>query len=137
MALLPRGDNLRQPSSHSGSDRSPRRPALGSVVSRLRPGAKDIPAYVSIENPVDWERAYYAGVEHEPFHVGGSSPREAIDNLGRRQDVNDLRFNDRRDLLQDLDAIRRDLELGAAAEGVDRFRQRALDIVTSARVRDA
>src|SRR5579863_1117810 len=64
-----------------------RRPALGSVVSRLRPGAKDIPAYVSIENPVDWERAYYAGVEHEPFHVGGSSPREAIDNLGRRQEV--------------------------------------------------
>jgi len=114
-----------------------RRPALGSVVSRLRPGAKDIPAYVSIENPVDWERAYYAGVEHEPFHVGGSSPREAIDNLGRRQEVSDLRFNGRRELLHDFDALRRDLELGTAAEGVDRFRQRALDIVTSARVRDA
>src|SRR5262245_38524677 len=41
------------------------RPALGSVVSRLRPGPSDIPLYVSIENHVDWERAYYAGVEHE------------------------------------------------------------------------
>jgi hypothetical protein len=114
-----------------------RRPALGSVVSRLRPGAKDIPAYVSIENPVDWERAYYAGVEHEPFHVGGSSPRDAIDNMGRRKEVNDVRLSDRRDLLQGLDTVRRDLELGDGARGVDRFRQQALDIVTSARVRDA
>src|SRR4051812_3634782 len=49
-----------------------RRPALGSVVSRLRPGPKDIPPYVSIENHADWERAYYAGIEHEPLRIGGS-----------------------------------------------------------------
>jgi len=114
-----------------------RRPALGSIVSRLRPGEKDIPSYVSIENQFDWERAYYAGVEHEPFRVGGSSPREAIDNMGRHKDVSALRMNDRHGLLQDLDAARRELELGEAARGIDRFRQRALDIVTSARVRTA
>jgi hypothetical protein len=59
-----------------------RRPALGSVVSRLRPGDKGVPPYVSIENHPDWERAYYAGPEHEPFRVGGSSPREATSNMG-------------------------------------------------------
>lgn len=114
-----------------------RRPALGSVVSRLRPGAKDMPSYVSIENHFDWERAYYAGVEHEPLRVGGSSPREAIDNMGRPRDVTAARLTDRHGLLSDLDLVRRDLELGEAARGVDRFRQRALDIVSSNRVRDA
>jgi len=114
-----------------------RRPALGSVVSRLRPGAKEVPPYVSIENHFDWERAYYLGVEHEPVRVGGSSPREAIDNLARQREVNAVRLDDRRGLLHDLEDARRDLELGEAARGIDRFRQRALDIVTSSRVRDA
>lgn len=114
-----------------------RRPALGSVVSRLRPGAKEIPPYVSIENHFDWERAYYAGVEHEPVRVGGSSPREAIENMGPHRDVTAVRLDDRHGLLRNLDAARRELELGVSAGGVDRFQQRALDIVTSTRVRDA
>ena len=114
-----------------------RRPALGSIVSRLRSGAKEIPPYVSIENHFDWERAYYAGVEHEPFRVGGSSPREAIENLGCHRDVSAVRLDDRHDLLQRLDAIRLNVELGDIARGIDRFQQRALDIVTSTQVRDA
>jgi hypothetical protein len=114
-----------------------RRPALGSVVSSLRPGPKEIPPYVSIENQFDWERSYYLGVEHEPVRVGGSSSREAIENLGRQQDISTVRLDDRRTLLQDLEAVRRDVELGEAARGIDRFRQRALDIVTSSQVKDA
>jgi hypothetical protein len=114
-----------------------RRPALGSVVSRLRPGPSDIPPYVSIENHVDWERAYYAGVEHEPLRVGSSSPREAIDNMGLRPDVSPARLGDRYGLLQELDARRFGLDLGEAARGIDRFRQRAHDIVTSKKVREA
>jgi hypothetical protein len=115
-----------------------RRPALGSVVSRLRPGPSDIPPYVSIENHIDWERAYYAGLEHEPLRVGGASPREAIDNMGLRPDVSPARLSGRYDLLQDLDARRCGLEqLGEAARGIDRFRQRAHDIVSSKKVRDA
>src|SRR5262249_48357615 len=109
----------------------------GSVVSRLRPGAKEIPPYVSIENHVDWERAYYAGVEHEPLRVGGSGPREAIENMGRPKDVTAVRLTHPQGLRQDLEPARRDLELGDGGRGVDRFRQRALDIVTSTRVREA
>jgi hypothetical protein len=114
-----------------------RRPALGSVVSRLRPGAKDVPPYVSIENHIDWERAYYAGVEHEPVRVGGSGPREAIENMGCRPEVTAARMIDRQALLDDLDNIRRHLDLEDAGQGIDRFRRRALDIITSTRVRDA
>ncbi|MBI3866577.1 MAG: DUF1501 domain-containing protein [Planctomycetia bacterium] len=114
-----------------------RRPALGSIVSRLRPGPKDMPTYVSIENHYDWERAYYAGVEHEPVRIGGSSPRESIENMGQRKEVPVARLTDRHGLLNDLDSVRRDLELGATASGIDRFRERAFDIVSSSRVRDA
>lgn len=114
-----------------------RRPALGSVISRLRPGAKDIPPYVSIENAFDWERAYYAGPEHEPVRFGGSNPREAIENLGRQKDLTTVRLDDRHSLLMNLDAVRRQLDLGDAALGIDRFQRKALDIVTSSQVREA
>ena len=114
-----------------------RRPAVGSVVSRLRRGSPEIPPYVSIENHPDWERAYYAGVEHEPLRAGGSSPGEAIENMGPHKDVNSVRLDDRHGLLNDLDSIGAKLEFGESARGVDRFRQRALDIITSPRVREA
>lgn len=114
-----------------------RRPALGSVISRLRPGAKDIPPYVSIENHFDWERAYYAGPEHEPVRFGGSNPREAIENLGLQKELTTVRLDDRHSLLVNLDAVRRNLDLGDAALGIDRFQRKALDIVTSSQVREA
>jgi hypothetical protein len=114
-----------------------RRPAVGSVVSRLRPGPKDIPPYVSIENHFDWERAYYAGIEHEPLRFGNSSPRESIDNMGRRDNMTSLRLVDRDGLLRNLESVRREVELGIKTNQTDGFRQRALDIVTSSKVRDA
>jgi hypothetical protein len=114
-----------------------RRPALGSVVSKLRPGTKEIPPYVSIENNTDWERAYYAGAEHEPVRIGGARSREALENMGRHRDLTTIRMDDRQSLLQNLDATRRGLDLGAAARGFDRFQQKALDVVTSSAVRDA
>jgi Protein of unknown function (DUF1501) len=114
-----------------------RRPAVGSVVSRLHQGDSAMPPYVSIENNLDWERAYYLGVEHEPVRVSGSSPRETIENMGRVRDVSTVRFDDRQQLLEDLDHVRREIDLGATARGVDRFQQRAFDIIASTRVRDA
>lgn len=113
------------------------RPAVGSVVSRLRPGAKDIPPYVSIENRHDWERAYYAGIEHEPVRIGGDSPREAIENMGRHQSLTAPRLVDRHCLLKDLETSRRQLEREQDSRGIDGFRQRALDLITSTRVREA
>src|SRR5204863_172879 len=114
-----------------------RRPAVGSVVSRLRPGPKDIPPYVSIENAHHWERAYYLGNEHEPLRVGSWSSREAVENMGRHRDVSEIRLSDLQDLMQGLDSVRRSLDLGDLGRGIDRFQRRALVIVTSSRVREA
>ena len=114
-----------------------KRPALGSVVSKLRPGSCEIPTYVSVENQFDWERSYYLGSEHEPVRIGGSTPREAIDNFGRNRDLTAIRLENRRGLLNDLDLVRRELEFHDLASGIDQFQQRALEIVTSSRAREA
>jgi hypothetical protein len=113
------------------------RPALGSVVSRLRRGRSAIPPYVSLNNRADWERAYYLGVEHEPFRVGDGNFREPLDNLGRRRDVSARRLEDRKGLLRAFDTLRRDLDGKGALEGLDAFQARALQMVTTGKVRDA
>jgi hypothetical protein len=114
-----------------------RRPALGSVVSRFRRGASSIPPYVSLENQPDWERAYYAGIEHEPFRVGGGNAREALDDMGRPATVSRQRLENRADLLRSIRTLRHDFDGQGAAKGVDSFQKRALEIVSSGKVRDA
>ncbi len=113
------------------------RPALGSVVSRLRRGAADVLPYVSLQNAPDWERAYYLGVEHEPFRVGGGSAPEALDNMHLRQNTSVPRLETRIDLLHNFDKIRRDFDARGTAQGIDAFQARALEIVVSGKVHNA
>ncbi len=114
-----------------------RRPALGCVVSRLRGAGSGIPPYVSLANQPDWERAYYAGAEFEPFRVDSGNPREALDNMGPRVDVSPQRLENRSDLLHAFDNMRRQLETIGMGRGIDAFQARALEIVASGKVRDA
>lgn len=111
------------------------RPALGSIVSRLRPSAPGVPTYVSMDNAADWERAYYAGFEHEPFRVGGGNSPESFENMGHRQPVTRLEM--RNDLRRGLDTFRRTLSENETLRAVDVFQTRAIDIVASGKVRDA
>jgi hypothetical protein len=113
------------------------RPALGSVVSRLRGGRSAIPPYVSLNNGADWERAYYLGVQHEPFRVGGGNAHEPLDNLSRCRGVSAQRLEDRKELLRAFDTLRRDLDGKGALEGLDAFQTRALEMIASGKVRDA
>jgi hypothetical protein len=114
-----------------------RRPAIGSVVSRLRGGRADVPPYVSLANQPDWERAYYAGPQFEPFRVDSGNPKEALDNMGRLRDVSPQRLEDRGDLLRAFDTMRQRLDRIGFSQGIDAFQSRALQIVTSGKVRDA
>jgi hypothetical protein len=113
------------------------RPALGSIVSRLRSDGSAIPPYVSLENQPDWERAYYLGIEHEPFRVGNANPREVLENMSRHRDISVQRLESRKDLLHAFDNMRRDLDSKGAATGIDAFQARALEIVASGKVREA
>ena len=110
------------------------RPAFGSVASRLLGGDSALPKYVSLERSsggmFDFEKPHYAGAAHAPFRPFG----EAVDDLRPAKDLDQL--GDRKALLNRFDRMRRDLDRGAL-DGTDRFTARALDVLTSPRVRDA
>jgi hypothetical protein len=112
-----------------------RRPAFGSVVSRLAGNASALPTYVSLDRPTtdqfEFEKPFYAGSGHAPFRPFGS----ALDDLMPVRSLDQLR--ERRSLVTTFDAMRRDLDAQQAAAGMDRFQAQALDIITSPRVRDA
>ncbi len=117
-----------------------RRPALGSVVSRVRDSDSPIPPYVSIRGQFHWERPYYLGHEYEPFRIAensGNIGTESLANMSRPKEVSGVRLGSRRELLRALDDRRRELDFAASGAAVDAYQQRALEIVASSQVRDA
>src|ERR1700722_9513868 len=74
-----------------------KRPAFGSVVSKLAPSTSSLPTYVSLDRPstdqFEFEKPYYAGSNHAPYRPFG----EALDDL---RPVGSLdQFGDRKKLL--------------------------------------
>ena len=112
-----------------------KRPAFGSVVSRVAGNASGMPPYVSLDRPTsdqfEFEKPYYAGAGHAPFRPFGPS----VEDLHPVKSFEQLR--DRRQLLSAFDTMRRDLDAFGAVAGLDRFQAEALDLVTSPKVRDA
>ncbi|HJZ56191.1 MAG TPA: DUF1501 domain-containing protein, partial [Gemmataceae bacterium] len=112
-----------------------KRPAFGSVVSRLTPSDSPLPPYVSLSrastDQFEFEKPYYAGSGHAPFRPFG----EALDDLQPVKSLDQLQ--DRRQLLTAFDSARRELDRGDTAAGADKFRAQALDIITSPKVREA
>lgn len=111
------------------------RPAFGSVASRFLGGDSALPAYVCLNRATvdrfEYEKPHYAGSGHAPFRPFG----DALDNMTPVKSLEQLR--DRRALLTAFDTMRRDLDKTDALSGMDRFQARALDMITSPRVRDA
>jgi hypothetical protein len=121
----------------TGSPDRGKRPAFGSIVSYLRPQGEAIPPYVSLnyEPPglYDYEGPLYTGAAHRPF-----APRdEGIENLSLARDVTLERATNRRQLVRQFDRLHRSIDRSGAMAAVDSFTARALEIVSSPRVRDA
>jgi hypothetical protein len=121
---------------YSGLPRtSGRRPAFGSVVSRLAGNGSALPSYVSLNrqsnDQFEFEHPYYVGPGHAPFRPFG----DALSDMAVVQGP--ARFQDRRQLLASLDTLRREIDHGERIAAMDRFQAQALDIVTSPRVREA
>jgi hypothetical protein len=113
------------------------RPAFGSVVSRLRTDVTSgLPPYVSLWKPGVFgtqELPGYAGSAHRPFFPSGPG----LENLRLHGDVSLNRLNDRKELLQSIDTLRRDLDTGADFAGMDQFTAQAFDTITSSKARTA
>jgi len=107
------------------------RPAFGSVAGKVLGSDTSLPAYVSVTSPSEYEKPHYAGAGHAPFSPLGES-------LGNLEPVKDLgRLEDRKRLLASFDTMQRDLDTSGAWDRLDRSQARALELITSARAREA
>lgn len=110
-----------------------KRPCFGSVVSYLKGRRDTLPPYVSFMNAMRDEDPSYCGSSHKYFNPSGPG----LDNLGLVSGVTMDRLQDRKSLLQSLDNIRREVDYAGQLEGVDTFKARALDMVSTSEARAA
>jgi hypothetical protein len=116
-------------------------PSCGSIVARqlghLNPR---LPAYVMIPRMVPGTGPAYLGVAQKPFETQADPATPGpfrLPNFGLPQGVTLERVGDRRQLLNSFDQLRRDLDASGQMAALDRFGQRAWDILTSRAARDA
>jgi hypothetical protein len=114
-------------------------PGYGAVVSKELAAAPDLPPFVAIPNTP--QVPGYLGVEFAPFSTN-ATPKAGQPftvrgiTIGRGLSIDEI--EKRRHLLTDLDATFRGYEKSSdLVNGLDRFSQRAYDIISSPRSREA
>src|SRR4051812_36204400 len=115
-------------------------PSCGSVVAERRgANAPRLPAYVCLPSPPPSANAAYLGASYNPFSPGGDPNSEhfQVRDLQLTQRVRLDRFKNRKQLLQGIDKLRRDVDVQGTAEGLDHFYRDAFEIVTSEDCRNA
>lgn len=109
-----------------------KRPALGSVVSYLRPRRDGLPPYVSVYEP-EQESPTYLGPAHGAFVPRG----DGLENLRLSRTLSLDRLRTRQALHQQLDQLRRDIDQTGTFAALDGFSQQAVDMITSSKARAA
>jgi hypothetical protein len=135
------------PAAASGQIGPNRRPAIGCVVSKLRGTGGPVPPYVSLSNHKllrsydDPEVPAYLGIAHKPIQVSGKPFSEDVsimNDLTLPPEVSLQRLDDRKALLRTFDTLGRQLDAAQQeTKSMDSFQARALEMITSTRVRDA
>jgi hypothetical protein len=116
-------------------------PSCGSIVSKqLAHENKNLPPYVMIPRLVPGTGSAYLGVAHKAFETNADPAQPGpfkLPNFELPQGLTLERLGERRDLLTSFDQIRRDVDKSGQMSAMDRFNQKAWDILTSAAARDA
>lgn len=111
-----------------------KRPAFGSIVSRLAPTKASLPTYVSLSESsdmFDYEKPHYAGAGHAPFRP----LKESLSDLTPVKNLAQL--ENRKALLAAFDSLHRNIDQRDGFGGLDRFQAQALEMIASPKVRDA
>lgn len=116
-------------------------PSCGSIAARqlghLNP---KLPAYVMIPRMVPGTGPAYLGVACKPFETQADPANSGpfrVPNFDLARGVTLERAGDRRQLLGGFDRVRRELDQSGQMDGLDRYQQRAWDILTSSAAREA
>ena len=110
----------------------------GAVITRLQGDTGTMPPYVHIGGKLFMSPGVGGGVfgaACEPILITNPLAGQSLPEWQLAGDIPATRFQHRRELLTSLDRLR--AKAGAAAEKMDAIHQRAADILTSTRVRDA
>jgi uncharacterized protein (DUF1501 family) len=133
VAVEEHSDSLVSTGYSENTNRTAHHPSFGSVLSKVRGGAGDIPPYVSLRGMSVGTEPGYLGIAHRPFTPDGPG----VQNLRLASGVNVRRMDDRKSLLAGLDQARRDLDASGTMQGMDSFTTRAFDMVASGAARRA
>lgn len=116
-------------------------PSIGSIVSKqLGHLNTTLPTYVMIPRQVPGTGSAYLGVAHKPFETQADPAKPGPFKLPNFELASGLtleRVGERKDLLRAFDQLRRDVDNSGQLSSVDRFQQRAWDILTSPAARHA
>lgn len=121
-------------------------PAQGAVTSHLRgPNRPGMPAYVCLPEAYSptlgfYQQASYLGAQHNPVDGGGEPGyrgRILQPQIFPTQDLSLPRVADRRELLRQMDSLARRVEHSSEFRAMGSSYQRAFELVTSQRAREA
>ena len=115
-------------------------PSMGSVVSHELGSRQDLPPYVCIPSqPNPYAGSGYLSNAYGPFSLGGDPTNEkfSVRDLTLSPDVDHERFKQRQNILAAVDAHFRDLEKSDALDAMDSFYQRAYNLVSSPKAKEA
>lgn len=115
-------------------------PSTGSVVAKMKgPNQPGMPAYVNLPRMLGLGKAAYLGASYNPFAPDNDPnlPNFQVRNLKMPGRVDANRLERRKELLQDLDTIRRDIDTKGDLVGLDTFYRDAMEMVTSAKAQQA
>jgi hypothetical protein len=122
-------------------------PYYGSVVAKLRPSTRNIPSYVWIQNLAgDVQPRYLAGgflgSAYSPLRVGTdldnpSAPKFRMTAFDPPKDVPAARLLQRSKLLAAVENGRREVIPSSSGKALQRFQERAVDLVTGPEARRA
>ncbi|MBI1917386.1 MAG: DUF1501 domain-containing protein [Planctomycetes bacterium] len=115
-------------------------PSCGSVVAK-RKGANEpgLPAYVNLPHALNLGKAAYLGASYNPFAPDHDPNLDnfQVRNLRLPGQIDAKRLGRRRELLGELDKLRRDIDTRGDLEGLDTFYRDGLEMVTNRRAQKA
>ncbi|MCE9606340.1 MAG: DUF1501 domain-containing protein [Planctomycetia bacterium] len=116
-------------------------PSCGSiVVEQLQKRDTSLPAYVMIPKMVPGTNSAYLGVACKPFETIADPAVEGefkVPNFAPTEGLTVERLGDRRSLLAHFDSFKRELDNSGHMVAMDRFQDRALEILTSTKAQKA
>jgi uncharacterized protein (DUF1501 family) len=116
-------------------------PSCGSIAAKqLQHQNPKLPAYVMIPRAVPGTEPSYLGAAYRPFETQADPAQDgpfSVPNLQAPSGLSVERLAGRRQLLGDLDSIRRTVDGSGAMEAMDEFQQKAWEIVTGPEARRA